>query len=366
MKQIGLFIAIFLFASASQIAGSPTDSIAASLEQLRQRATQTKDKWNDGDVAAKIVRSIQTYISNADSNSWANPSPERLKRIEAIGKVIEPYTDVLIDLGTPTLTQQGNPNALSILYYATPTDQLRHRLVTLAEVKNPRGAARDAYSILINLGLDTPKIRDSIVEKLSKYVNEYETPYAAELLYGAREWRIPELLPFYRQLLQREYKSKDQQYSVVRLVAESVIGMGAVAEPVLPLLRKSLEQMKREKVDFRDINVIAESIRSIEQEKRNAPLLAMNGSGPLCPEPTPLAKSSTAASEATTPAPTATPAPTIAPITQSPAPAPTPEPKASPQPKPAKPTNTLPLWIWGIAAIFIATLATLLFRFRRK
>jgi hypothetical protein len=353
MKNYNSFLLSIVFGVMwlSNIMGA-TD-IAVNLEEISQRAAQSKNnsKIDNDNLVGNTLRSIQKYISGADTNDWATPSSERLRRIGEVGNALEPHTSLLIDLGTPTETQQGNANALGLLYFAKPSEQLQQQLLNLAKVENPRGAARDAYGILINLGLDTPEVRAEIAKLMGTYVDRYETPSAAEVLFGAREWRITEAVPFYVQLLQQEYRNKDELYGMVRLVAESLRGMGAAAAPALPLLKKYLEAMKLEKVDFRDINVIEGAIRAIEGKDPITRLLTVNGSGPVGVEVQPVDVPPASANQSSIPSQSMSP------------------PKSAPSPPLTvalqQPQTSSP-WPWAVGLFLLAVFGGVWWKFLRK
>jgi hypothetical protein len=292
MRAICILIAIIAVVMANSRADT-VSQIKSNLERL-QAASNDEPRGGEENVeqlAIETQRLIQIYVREADQNDWATPSPERLKRLGQVADVLQPYVPLLVDLGTPSGAEQGSQNALNLLYFARPTEELKKKLLDLANVKSPRGAAKMAYGIIVNLGMDTPDVREEIVKRMSEFQDSYKSPAAAEIYAGAKEWRIEEAVPFYVELLQREYRNNEELNWRVRSVAESVRGLGPQAAAVLPLLQQQLARMKAENADFRDINVIEGAIRAVEGKEPIEPLLSVSGAGPVGENPLP--KSST-------------------------------------------------------------------------
>ena len=205
-----------------------------------------------------------------------------------------------MEQGTVWGTEQYNQGILNLLSYAKPTDELRQELLQLANVPNPRGAARAAYNLIFQLGLDTPEVRQEIVKRMSAYQESDENTAAAEIYFSAgAEWRLEEAVPLYIELLQSEYRSKEELNWRFRSVAESVRGLGSKATAILPLLQQQLARMKAESADFHDINIIEGAIRAIEGKDPIEPLLAVSGAGPIVKNPQPTISSLTTAAQKT-------------------------------------------------------------------
>lgn len=282
---------LFFFGMFSHVSYADlTQDVSSKLETLRE--SYASDGIKGGDKlrsVAEVKKTIQFYIRGADSNDWATPSIERLKRLGEIADAIQPYTSLLIDLGTPTSTGDCNSNALGLLYFAHPTKELKQELLNLANAPKPRGAARAAYDIIFNLGMDTPDVREEIIKRMAEYQPEsYKSSAANEIFYAAgAAWRMEEAIPFYLDILQREYRNKNELNGRVRTVANAVRGLGSKAADVLPLLQHQLARMKAEEADFRDINVVERAIRAIEGKEPIEPLLSVNGAGPVGANPLP-------------------------------------------------------------------------------
>jgi hypothetical protein len=294
------FVFLFVVYSILNASADPTQSIANQLNALRESYTESGEKGGDNlRLTADIQRAIQIYIRGADTNDWASPSTERLRRINQIGAVIEPHLSLLIDLGTPTANGDANSNALNLLSFAVPSSQLKKQLLALANAESSPGLTKRAYGLLVNHGMATPDVRQEIVKRMTNYQNSYKTPIAAEIYSGAKEWRIEEALPLYIELLQSEYRSKEELNWRFRSVAESVRGLGSKATAILPLLQQQLARMKAESADFRDINIIEGAIRAIEGKDPIEPLLAVSGAGPIVKNPQPTISSLTTAAQKT-------------------------------------------------------------------
>ena len=313
MKSIwiwsGLMAVVILNSQASNI--SQVSLNLEKLETANKLTTEIRGANND-QLARETQRFIQIYVREADQNDWATPSSERLKRLSQVADAMQRYTSLLVKLGSPferefkmeqgTVwgTEQYNQGILNLLSYAKPTDELKQELLQLANVPNPRGAARAAYNLIFQLGLDTPEVRQEIVKRMSAYQESEENTSAAEIYFSAgAEWRLEEAVPLYIELLQSEYRSKEELNWRVRSVAESVRGLGSKATAILPLLQQQLARMKAESADFRDINIIEGAIRAIEGKDPIEPLLAVSGAGPIVKNPQPTISSLTTAAQKT-------------------------------------------------------------------
>ncbi|NJM54905.1 MAG: hypothetical protein HC841_02345 [Verrucomicrobiae bacterium] len=340
--------------------------INSNLERLRaaNKLAESVRGENNDQLVRDTQRLIQMYVREADQNDWATPSPERLKRLNKVADAIQPYTSLLIQLGSPYKkdfkmeqvivqgTEQYNQGVLNLLSYAKPSDELKDQLLQLAHVPNPRGTARAAYNLIFQLGMDTADVREEIVKRMADYQPEsYKSSAANEIFYSAgAEWRIEEAVPLYMKELQRDYKNKDELNGRVRAVANAVRGLGSKASAILPLLQQQLARMKAENTDFRDINVVEGAIRAVEGKDPIEPLLAVSGAGPIGQNPLPASSTPTAVLQTT-------PVPSVATPTQKQTPVPSPT---------AAETKSMP-WRWIIGAILLlAVVGGVLFKFLRK
>jgi hypothetical protein len=357
MNSILRILFFFVMLSHVSYAGSAQD-VSSKLETIRE--SYASDGIKGGDKlrsVGEVKKTIQLYIRGADTNDWATPSIERLKRLGEIADAIQPYTSLLIDLGTPTSTGDGNSNALDLLYFARPTSELKQELLNLANVPSPRGAARAAYDIIFNLGMDTPDVREEIIKRMAEYQPEsYKSSAANEIFYAAgAAWRMEETIPFYLEILQSEYRNKNELNGRVRTVANAVRGLGPKAADVLPLLQQQLARMKAENADFRDINVIEGAIRAIEGKEPIEPLLSVNGAGPVGANPLPRSSAPT-------------PAATVAQTTPVPAAAtPVQQPKSTATPSPtAETSSSRGFPIVPVAIVVAVIVGIVLYLLRRK
>ncbi len=359
MKAILIMITIAL-AWVSSAKADALSQIKTNLEQLQAAKSNSSGgaEQNNEQLTVETQRLIQAYVREADQNDWATPSDERLRRLGQVAEAVQPYTSLFVKLGTPSSEQQGSKNALNLLYFARPTNELKEELLGLANVPKPRGAARDAYDIIFNLGMATPDVREEVIKRMEAYQpNSYKSNAASEIYYSAgAEWRIKEAVPFYAELLQREYRNKDELNLRVRSIATAVRPLGPQAAGVLSLLQQHVARMKAEGADFRDINVIEGAIRSLEGKDPIEPLLAVNGAGPVGANPLPRNTAPTQAAAAQT-----TPIPPMAMPDQ--------QPKSATSPTPivqAESPKSFP-WPWTIGAIFfLAVMGGVWFKFRRK
>jgi hypothetical protein len=366
MKSIwiwsGLMAVVILNSQASNI--SQVILNLEKLETANKLTTEIRGANND-QLARETQRFIQIYVREADQNDWATPSSERLKRLSQVADAMQHYTSLLVKLGSPferefkmeqgTVwgTEQYNQGILNLLSYAKPTDELRQELLQLANVPNPRGAARAAYNLIFQLGLDTPEVRQEIVKRMSAYQESDENTAAAEIYFSAgAEWRLEEALPLYIELLQSEYRSKEELNWRVRSIATAVRPLGSQAADILPLLQQQIARMKAENADFRDINVVEGAIRAIEGKDAIEPLLAVSGAGPVGKNPLPTSSTPTAAVQITS-----------APLT----PAPVQQPIAAVTPTPTTEETKPSPWPWIVGAILLlAVVGGILLKVRRK
>lgn len=283
MKIVIAFIAFVAFAISHAHAG-PTAQVRFNLERLKAAPNEgAKARADMERLAVETQRTIQIYVREADQNDWATPSPERLRRLGEVADAIEPFTSLLIGLGTPSDARQGSQNALNLLYFARPATELKQGLLELANVPKPRGAAHAAYDLIFNLGMGTGDVRQEILKRVSEY-NEgsYKSNAATEVFYAAgAEWRLPEAVPFYVELLQRDSRSREELNTRVRAVANAVRPLGQEAAAVLPLLQQHFARMRVENVDPQTISVVEGAIRAVEGKEPIEPLLCVSGAGPV-------------------------------------------------------------------------------------
>lgn len=312
-------IAVSIMVNAKADTLSQVKTNLERLQTANKLAAGVRGENND-QLVRETHRLIQIYVREADQNDWATPSSERLKRLSQVANAIQPYTSLLVQLGSPfekefkmgqgTVqgTEQYNQGTLNLLSYAKPTDELKQELLQLANVPNPRGAARAAYNLIFQLGLDTPEVRQEIVNRMSAYQETDESTAAAEVYFSAgAEWRIKEAVPLYVDLLQSNYRDKTELNWRVRSIAAAVRPLGSQAAEILPLLQQQLARMKAENADFRDINVVEGAIRAVEGKDPIEPLLAVSGAGPVGKNPLPISSTPTAAVQTTPVPPVATP-----------------------------------------------------------
>lgn len=325
--------------------------VSDELEALRRAYAQDGKKGDERlKVVAKVTRTIQQYVRGADENDWATPSKERLRRLGQVATIIQPYTSLLIDLGTPTESGDSNPNALGLLYFARPTIELKNELIKLTNTPKAHGAAATAYGVIFNLGMGTSDVRDEVVKRMSEYNEDsYKSNRATGLFYAAgAEWRMPEAVPFYVELLQRDARNNEQLHTRVRAVATAVRPLGQEAAAVLPLLQEHLARMKAENVDPQTIGVIESAIRAVEGKEPIEPLLCVSGAGPV-------SEGGIRRSDSITPAASTPTTPTAAPQVPSATPAPSPlSTPAAESPAPVVERKS-PVWPWlvGIVALVV-------------
>ncbi|MGI8604132.1 MAG: hypothetical protein ACR2OZ_14235 [Verrucomicrobiales bacterium] len=232
------FAAIGFVCLASSSSAAPPDELREALVRLEERAGSANNPLDDADLAGGALRIALQHIRSGGA------AAERMRRLQEVRAVVDPYVTVLLHFAKPTNDSQGNPNALRCLYYASPTEGLRDGLLDVAKTENPRGAAADAYSILIAHDLMTEELRRELGARITGYTNEMETPAAAELLYRSKHWGQPELVQAYDALLSRRFRSEAELNSVVRAVAEAVQRIGVPAATLLPALRQHTARMR--------------------------------------------------------------------------------------------------------------------------
>jgi len=320
-----LLCCVVLLSLISEVRANVIQQLKAKVDGLAS-ATEPDEQSK---LAIEVQRLIQVYVRQADQNDWANPSAERLRRLDEVGNVITPVVPKLIELGMPSEKTLGVNEVFNLMSYAKPSEELKQQLLDLANLEKStlqgHQVTKRAYGLLVEHGLATPDVRQEIASIMADYKDSQKTPEAAAIYSGAKEWRLVEALPIYIDLLQREYRSKEEQNWRVRSVAESVRGLGPKASAILPLLQQQLARMKAENADFRDINVVEGAIRAVEGKDPIEPLLTVSGAGPIGRNPLPTSSTPTAAVEATPVQPVATPM-----QKQTPAPSPTAETKSSP------------------------------------
>ena len=205
--------------------------------------------------------------------------------------------------------------------------------------------------------MGTGDVREEIVKRMSEYNEDsYKSNAAAEVFYAAgAEWRMPEAVPLYVELLERESRNKEQLNTRVRAVANAVRPLGQQAAAVLPLLQEHLTRMKAENVDPQTIGLIEGAIRAVEGKEPIEPLLCVSGAGLVSEGGIRRSDSIPAASSLPE---TATPVPSIAPA-------------ASPQPAtPAVQTPALPaehkspVWPWVVGILALAVIVALVLKRR--
>lgn len=279
MMKLLLTSLILVIAGIAVDAGAALSGIRADLEDLEAFYSSTGEKRGDAlKKTAKIKRAISIYVREADENDWATPSRERIQRLDRIAALMHDYRAVLMAMGTPSKEVQGNQNARGLLYFAPPTDDLREKLHRLAHVENPRGAARDAYAIIVNLGLDTPAIRKEIVTRISRF-GSTEDSGAEEVFFAASEWRIPETVGVYLRAIETPEIAKEDLAVRVGLLAETARNLGPAAKEAEPLLLRHLARLEKEGGHRSNMDAIKSAIRAINGEEVALPMLAISGRG---------------------------------------------------------------------------------------
>tara|TARA_B100001093_G_scaffold290096_1_gene277031 strand:- start:68 stop:1135 length:1068 start_codon:yes stop_codon:yes gene_type:complete len=285
MIKLKPFLVAILF-SISSLYGD----VAEIRNQLQLLSTEPSENKREMSIrVGKVLKEVQIYIRAADSQPFAKPSKERLRRINEVQNTIDPHKSWLIDLGKPTSQGQGIYAAFSLLYYSKPSSELKQQLVEVTKIKNSLGASAKAYDLIFDLGLDDENIRNEVADRiLDQNPKNSLKKEEAEILYQSETWKIKELVPSYIKLLEREdLKESNKPYSRLLLrIIRKVKGMGHDALEIIPVLEKQLElYINSESANAENdpwINRNIKNIRKIIQDIKNdkkVPTLTMSGVG---------------------------------------------------------------------------------------
>lgn len=288
--KISLIVLVFIpTLRADASLSDKVNEIKDTLEEVKimYEATGETNKGPVLKLTAQAVKIAKSYIGSADNADWKDPTSIRMERVEAMGAIVRSYQSVLLELGFSNEIRNSNPNAISLLYYAEPNIDLKHELLEAIEESSTQNDAR-AFDILVNLRMDDPQIRDTIIGILRDSINddEWNTP----LFKQAKDWKWRELVPVYDAVLNHILEMDDPEdiYWAFRLVTSSIDGMGKDADTLIPKLEKILELIENDQalrqyalsVTPGALDRFNNIIYRIENDIRMPPL-AVNGSGLL-------------------------------------------------------------------------------------
>lgn len=282
------FIAFLLMFSATLLSADQMEDLDAILQKAENEFQDTGQiRGQMLGVTSEALKTIKEYIGSADSGDWSDPSQVRLDRINAVGEIIQMHQSLLLELGFPEGNESFNPNARSLIYYANPNDDLRQQLIEVLNESND-----DAYSkavdLLVNLRMDDDSLRSRVIKKLEEDIDKDSLD--SSLFNYAKNWKWDALVSVYDRALTQvlEEDNPKEFYWDLRLLMNSVNGMGADAEILKPKLKKAIELLKTEET-FRNY-ALQVSPGSLDQADNivyrlendiRFPSLAINGSGRL-------------------------------------------------------------------------------------
>jgi len=243
-------IILFLLSTLSLVASGPEDRLAEKLFSIYELYTKDPDS-NEVDQALKELDQDfpdpANIVREIESENWGNPSPDRIDQIDSLGRVIEPYSAMLVDLAY----NRGGANrhrAERFVWFLPPNDTTKNILI---EVSKENLAA---FRALFQTGMFDEQVRQSFVQNLAE-----DQPFESRWKFAqlSAEWGLSEAIPTYEDALSIPFdptqisfvghvpaedgKSGLSYYSVA---SKGVAHLGSEGQSLLPLLKERLKEIK--------------------------------------------------------------------------------------------------------------------------
>ncbi|MEN9841019.1 MAG: hypothetical protein RL376_819 [Verrucomicrobiota bacterium] len=224
----------------------------------------------------EIAKLMYAYIAVTGRNT-VDPTPEALQQAHDLYSLlnISRVKRLLAVSSQAEKNSKGHPyGPLGLLFYAEPTDELRHVLIDFARNHKKRGLENTIYFTLFNLGLDTQEMRIEITERLISY--EWGSGSAGALSV-IHYYPIPEAIPFLKAALTKETTTLAKVSP--SLIANSALLLGPQAVELLPLLEIRLNELLNSGADPRLVNDFTEAIETVNGTRPLKKIWSINGAG---------------------------------------------------------------------------------------
>jgi len=243
-------VILFLFSALSLAASDSQDQLAEKLFSVFKLYTEAADSKK---IDQALIELDQNFPDPADivreieSKNWGNPSPDRIDQIDTLGKVIEPYSSMLVDLAY----RRGGANrhrAERFIWFLPPNDATKNVLLEVSK-ENPA-----AFRALFQTGMFDEKVRQSFVENLTN-----DQPFESRWKFAqlSAEWGLAEAVPTYEDALSLPFDPTQISFvghipaengrsglSYYRIASTAAAHLGSEGHSLLPLLKERLKEIR--------------------------------------------------------------------------------------------------------------------------
>ena len=241
---------VFIFSALSLAASTPKERLAEKLFSIYELYNQAPESEEIDQALKELDHNFpdpSDIVREAESKNWGNPSPDRIKAINSIGRVIEPYAAMLADLAY----KRGGVNrhrAERFIWFLPPNEANKSVLLEVSE-DNP-----SAFRALFQTGMFDKEVRQAFVQNL-KDDKPFESRWRFAQL--SAEWGLPEAIPTYKDALSMPFDPTQISFvgqipaedgrsglSFYRLASTAAAHLGSEGQSLLPLLRKRFKEIQ--------------------------------------------------------------------------------------------------------------------------